>query len=89
MEKPVVILEPNPKAPADWKPKLHHLIFRIIPESQTQLLSIQKGELDMLLNVQFGDIQAITDNPMLRPITSPSDYMIYIDTIPSTRNTSR
>ena len=74
----VLILEANPKAPADWKPKLEHIIIRIIPESQTQLLTIQTGELDMLLNVQFGDINAIEETPRLRSITSPSDYMIYI-----------
>ena len=73
-----VRLQPNPKAPKDWSPSLDYIILKIIPESQTQLLALQKGDLDMVLNVQFGDIAAIEANPRLRTILSPADYMIYI-----------
>lgn len=56
-----IVLEPNPAftGPAEMKPKLERVIFRIIPDYQSRVLALEAGEVDHVRNLQVADAERI------------------------------
>lgn len=56
-----IVLEPNENytGPAEKKPKLERVIFRVIPEYSTRLLELQNGTVDMMESVLVSDADAL------------------------------
>jgi len=52
-----IVLEPNEKftGPAEMRPKLARVIFKVIPEYATRLLQLQNGEVDLMEQVRVPD----------------------------------
>lgn len=73
-----VVLEPNPRAPADWKPRLDRVVFRIIPEYATRLLELRNGGVDMVVDVEVADLAELEGDPRLRVERVTADAMEYI-----------
>jgi peptide/nickel transport system substrate-binding protein len=73
-----IILEANPQAPADWRPRLNRLIVRVIPEYSTRLLEIEQGKADLLPYLEVADVERIEALPNLRIEKIESASMQYI-----------
>ncbi|MFT7520883.1 MAG: peptide/nickel transport system substrate-binding protein, partial [Kiritimatiellia bacterium] len=62
------VLEPNDKftGPDDWKPKLKRVMFTIVPEYQTRLLQLKKGDIDLMDGIKVRDADELRKtNPNL------------------------
>ena len=73
-----IVLHANPKAPADWRPKLNRLIVRIMPEYSTRLLEIEQGRADLMPYVEVADVERLAALPHLRVERTSSASMQYI-----------
>ncbi len=73
-----IVLEPNPRAPAEWKPNLRRIILLIQPEYSSRLLELEAGRLDMLSDVEIADLPRLSNNPRLRVHLERSAVMEYI-----------
>lgn len=56
-----VTLERNPDYFKDGLPHLDRLIFRIIPDDTTQLLALERGELDYLNRIPLVDVERLKE----------------------------
>jgi len=65
-----VTLDANP---AYWggRPKLDRIVFRIIPESATQVLMLERNEVQILSDVPPQDYARIARNPQLKLVKQP------------------
>lgn len=59
--------------PAYWngRPKLDRIIFKVVPESTTRLLQLQRNEVQILTDVPASDYAAIRGNAALRLLNAP------------------
>jgi len=73
-----VILEPNPKAPADWTPKLDRIVFRVQAEPSTRKLATLKGEVDLDPSVEPGQAAEYKGNEDLELVYRRYDSMMYL-----------
>lgn len=65
----LIVLEPNPNftGPADLKPKLNRVIFRILPEYSTRLIELESGKVDMMQGITVADADKLRQkNPEIR-----------------------
>lgn len=74
----IVVLEPNPRAPEDWKPRLERIIARVLPEYSTRLIELENGGVDMVSDLEVADIAAIEANPRLRILREEAAAMQYV-----------
>ncbi len=58
----IAIFEKNANFWGD-APKLNRIVFRHMPESQTQRLSLERGDIDMGINLSGADLDALSQNP--------------------------
>jgi peptide/nickel transport system substrate-binding protein len=65
-----VVLDANPNY---WggKPKVDHLIFKVIPDAQAALLAIKRGDVHILADVSVQTVPAIKSDPNLVVVTQP------------------
>jgi len=54
-----ITLERNPDYFKDGLPHLDRLIFRIVPDETTQLLALERGELDYLNRIPLADVERL------------------------------
>ncbi|MBX2796095.1 MAG: hypothetical protein KTR31_00460 [Myxococcales bacterium] len=73
-----IVLEPNPRAPAAWRPKLARLVFRVVPEYATRIVELERGGLDLVDDVQVHDVPRLAANPRIRVVRHTSDVMQYV-----------
>lgn len=73
-----IVLEPNPKAPADWKPHLDRIMLRVQPETNTRKLALLKGEADFESGVEFVQVPELQKNEELEILRAPADGMMYL-----------
>ena len=60
-------------------PKLSRLLFKIIPDQATRLLSLQKGDIDLIQNGFSPDLLSdLRDDPKLKIIQGPSTTYSYL-----------
>jgi len=74
-------LEPNPDftGPDEWKPELKLVRFLIVPEYQTRLLKLKKGEVDLMEGIKVKDADELKkSNPNLRLVRRGYRFMDYI-----------
>ncbi|MFK7929104.1 MAG: ABC transporter substrate-binding protein, partial [Myxococcota bacterium] len=74
-------LEPNPKftGPDEMKAKLKIVRFEIIPEYQTRLLKLKKGEIDLADGIAVKDADELRkNNPELKIVSRGYRFMDYI-----------
>lgn len=65
----LIVLEPNPNfsGPAELKPKLNRVIFRILPEYSTRLIELESGKVDMMQGITVADADKLREkNPDIR-----------------------
>lgn len=60
------------------KPAIENLIFKIIPDANTQMLALSNGELNLSRDFAMNNIQSILDNPQLDIYTGESGNVYYI-----------
>lgn len=53
------------------KPKLDHVVFRIVPEENTLVANLQAGEIDLLPYVSANKLGELSQQPQLRVLTYP------------------
>lgn len=73
-----IVLEPNPNAPEAWRPKLDRIVMRVIPEYGTRLLELQRGDVDLIADVEPEDVPMLRADPRLEVIVQAADGMEYI-----------
>lgn len=73
-----IVLEPNPSAPADWRPRLDRIVFRIVPEYASRVLELERGGLDLLQDLEVADIARFEADPRLEVIRSEAEQMQYV-----------
>lgn len=73
-----IVLEPNPSAPADWRPHLDRIIFRIQPEANTRRLALIKGEIDLDAAIEPAHIAAYRGHDEILVVPRKAASMIYI-----------
>ena len=58
-----IVLEPNENwtGPADEKPKLRRVIFRILPEYATRLIELETGKVDMMQAILVSDADRLAE----------------------------
>jgi peptide/nickel transport system substrate-binding protein len=56
-----ITLERNPDYFKDGLPHLDKLIFRVIPDDTTQLLALERGELDYLNRIPLADVERLQE----------------------------
>ncbi len=74
----MVVLEPNPRAPDAWSPRLERIIARVLPEYSTRLIELENGGVDMVFDLEVTDVAAVQDNPRLRLLRESAAAMQYI-----------
>ena len=69
-----VTLEANPSY---WNgaPKLAQIVFRVVPESTTRLLMLERNDVQFLIDVPASDIPRISANPALKLYRRPGFYL--------------
>lgn len=75
------VLEPNERftGPAEDHPRIKRVQFSIIPEYQTRLLKLKRGEVDLMENLQIKDYDELRrSNPNLRFERRGYRFMDYI-----------
>jgi peptide/nickel transport system substrate-binding protein len=75
------VLEPNEKftGPDEWKAKLKRVMFRVVPEYQTRLLKLKKGEVDVMEGIKVKDADLLREsNPELRFVRRGYRFMDYV-----------
>ena len=65
-----VVLDANPNY---WggKPKVDHIIFKVIPDAQAALLAIKRGDIHILADVGVQTVPAVKSDPNLVVVTQP------------------
>jgi peptide/nickel transport system substrate-binding protein len=71
-----VIMEPNPNSAE--KPKLKRVILRHIPDPSSQLLQLQKGDIDVARNLLSDQIKSVKDNPAYKISAAARSYIMYV-----------
>ncbi len=74
-------LEPNPdfSGPDEWKAHLKLVRFQIVPEYQTRLLKLKKGEVDLMEGIKVKDADELKKStPNLRLVRRGYRFMDYI-----------
>ncbi len=63
--------------PSYWNgaPKLDQIIFRVVPESTTRLLMLERNDIQYLVDVPASDIPRIAANPALKLWRKPGYYV--------------
>ncbi len=58
-----IVLEPNENftGPAEMKPRLNRVIFKVIPEYSTRLLELQNGSVDMMDQISVADADILRE----------------------------
>ncbi|MGH2613809.1 MAG: ABC transporter substrate-binding protein [Thermomicrobiales bacterium] len=79
-----IVLTKNPEYWDEGKPYLDELIFKVLTDSNARMLQFQGGELDIVTDVPFNQIQPLSQNP---DFTVVEDAVARIDQIGL--NTSR
>ena len=59
--------------PTYWggKPKVDEIIFQVIPEASTRLLSLEQGKVDILADVAPQDVASLKSNAKVQVLTQP------------------
>lgn len=73
-----VVLERNPHS---WQaaPKIHRLVFNVVPDATTRALELRKGSADIAENALTPDmVWSIRRDPKLRVATSPGTEVQYL-----------
>ncbi len=74
-----IVMVPNPTVVARDRPHLNRVISRVLPEYATRLIELQNGGVDMILNVEFTDIEDLQqDYPHIALIRKRADSMAYV-----------
>ena len=60
------------------QPAIPNLIFKIIPDANTQMISLQNGELNLSRDFAMNNIQDIVENPELDIYTGESGNVFYV-----------
>lgn len=71
-----IILEANPNAAV--KPQVHRLVIRHVADSATQLLLLQKGDVDVARDLGSDQLKSIADNTNLALASVDSLNLIYL-----------
>jgi peptide/nickel transport system substrate-binding protein len=71
-----VILEPNPNAAV--QPKLKRVILRHIPDPSSQLLQLQKGDIDVARNLLSDQIKPLQTNAAYKVSAAARSYIMYM-----------
>lgn len=75
------VLEPNEKftGPDEWKPKLKRVMVRVVPEYQTRLLKLKKGEIDVMEGIKVKDADLLRkSNPEYNFVSRGYRFMDYV-----------
>ncbi|GAC1577699.1 MAG: ABC transporter substrate-binding protein [Candidatus Elarobacter sp.] len=72
-----ITLTANPKW-AGAKPAYQTVIIRDIPDQATSVLSIQKGDIDMLTDPRPDDAKQLASDPKLAVVEQPSNNVSYV-----------
>ena len=59
-------------------PKIKTVVLRDIPDQATSVLSIEKGEIDMLTDTRSDDAKLLAAQPAIRIVRQPSNNVAYI-----------
>ncbi len=76
-----IVLEPNPNftGPADWRPHLNRVIFKILPEYSTRLIELESGDVDMMQGILPEDADRLRkEHPEIRLVRRGWRSMDYI-----------
>jgi peptide/nickel transport system substrate-binding protein len=76
-----IVLAPNDAFTGDEASKAHlkRVMFKIVPEYQTRLLQLKKGEIDMMESVRIGDADALREtNDNLDLVRRGYRFMDYV-----------
>ncbi len=75
------VLEPNENftGPEEMRSRLKRIVFRVLPEYTTRLLSLQNGEVDMMDSIEIADADQLRkSNPEIRIVRRGWRTMDYI-----------
>ncbi len=76
-----IVLAPNEKftGPAEMKPKLDRVVFKIIPEYATRLIELQNGDVDYMQSILVSDADMLRkNNPEIRLVRRGWRSMDYV-----------
>ena len=74
-----IVLNKNPEYWDEGKPYLDQLTFKVLTDSNARMLQFQGGELDIVTDVPFNQIEPLSQNPDY--VTLPDDAAARIDYI--------
>ncbi len=74
-----IVLNKNPEYWDEGKPYLDQLTFKVLTDSNARMLQFQGGELDIVTDVPFNQIQPLSENPDY--VVLPDDAAARIDYI--------
>lgn len=74
-----IVLTKNPSYWDEGKPYLDQLTFKVLTDSNARMLQFQGGELDIVTDVPFNQIEPLSQNPDY--VTLPDDAAARIDII--------
>lgn len=73
-----LILEPNPYAPADWKPHLDRIVFIVQPEANTRNLTMMSKKADYDGGVEYAQVKGYKEADHLDVLVEPAGAMMYL-----------
>ena len=76
-----LVLEPNDAwtGPVEEKPKLKRIIFKVLPEYTTRLVELERGDIDLMQQVQVSDAdRLVAEHPEIRIVRRGWRGMDYV-----------
>jgi peptide/nickel transport system substrate-binding protein len=74
-----ITLVPNPGYTGDLtKPSFQTVIIRDIPDQATSVLSLEKGDIQMLTDPRQDDAKSLAQQPNIRVVNQPSNNLAYV-----------
>jgi peptide/nickel transport system substrate-binding protein len=73
-----ITLDANPHYTGPTKPHVKTVVLRDIPDQATSVLSIQKGEVDILTDPRSDDAALLARDPGVRVLLQPSNNLAYV-----------
>ncbi len=74
------VFEANPDFPADLggRPRIDRLIYRIVPDESTELTELERGDVDLYLNLPPDQVERVRGDTSLEVLSFPSTSYAFV-----------
>ncbi|MCK6526019.1 ABC transporter substrate-binding protein [Myxococcota bacterium] len=73
-----IVLVPNPKSGVRSRPHLSRVVFRVVPEYTSRVIDLESGAIDLLPDLEVGDLQRIRRDPRLDVVKIGHNSLAYV-----------